>query len=168
VPAVRLSGVRKTFGDVVAVEDLTLDVLPGEFFTMLGPSGSGKTTTLRVIAGFELADAGTVELHGVDVTRSPPYERPLNTVFQDYALFPHMSVTENVAYGLRALQRERAGRHADRDRSPTPDGQAGLLAFALSFDEIVVTTADARHRGIAPGGGRGGRRGMISFIINFN
>ena len=100
-PAVRLGGVRKTYGDVVAVEGLSLEVPAGEFFTMLGPSGSGKTTTLRVIAGFELADAGTVELHGVDVTTSPPYERPVNTVFQDYALFPHMSVGENVAYGLR-------------------------------------------------------------------
>ncbi len=114
-PAVRLVGVRKAFGDVVAVENLTLDVRGGEFFTMLGPSGSGKTTTLRVIAGFELADAGTVELHGVDVTRSPPYQRPLNTVFQDYALFPHMSVLDNVAYGLRVKgvgkreRRERAG-----------------------------------------------------------
>ncbi|HTZ86323.1 MAG TPA: ABC transporter ATP-binding protein [Solirubrobacteraceae bacterium] len=101
VPAVRLIGVRKTFGAVVAIEDLTLDVLAGEFFTMLGPSGSGKTTTLRVIAGFELADTGTVQLHGTDVTRAAPYERPLNTVFQDYALFPHMSVTDNVAYGMR-------------------------------------------------------------------
>ncbi len=118
VPAVRLTGVRKTFGDVVAVEDLTLDVLPGEFFTMLGPSGSGKTTTLRVIAGFELADTGTVELHGVDVTRSPPYERPLNTVFQDYALFPHMSVAENVAYGLRVKGvGRRSGASARRRRS---------------------------------------------------
>jgi putative spermidine/putrescine transport system ATP-binding protein len=114
-PAVRMTGVRKTFGDVVAVADLTLDVRAGEFFTMLGPSGSGKTTTLRVIAGFELADSGRVELHGVDVTDSPPYERPLNTVFQDYALFPHMSVAENVAYGLRVKgvgkreRRQRAG-----------------------------------------------------------
>jgi putative spermidine/putrescine transport system ATP-binding protein len=115
-PAVRLLGVRKTFGDVVAVEGLTLDVLAGEFFTMLGPSGSGKTTTLRVIAGFELADSGTVELHGVDVTRSPPYERPLNTVFQDYALFPHMNVGENVAYGLRVkgvAKRERLRRASE-------------------------------------------------------
>jgi putative spermidine/putrescine transport system ATP-binding protein len=115
-PAVRLTGIRKTFGDVVAVERLTLDVLAGEFFTMLGPSGSGKTTTLRVIAGFELADSGTVELHGVDVTDSPPYERPLNTVFQDYALFPHMSVAENVAYGLRVKgvgKRERSRLAAD-------------------------------------------------------
>jgi putative spermidine/putrescine transport system ATP-binding protein len=114
--AVRLTGVRKTFGDVVAVADLTLDVRAGEFFTMLGPSGSGKTTTLRVIAGFELADAGRVELHGVDVTGSPPYERPLNTVFQDYALFPHMSVADNVAYGLRVKgvgKRERRQRAAE-------------------------------------------------------
>jgi putative spermidine/putrescine transport system ATP-binding protein len=113
-PAVRLSGVRKTFADVVAVEDLTLDVLAGEFFTMLGPSGSGKTTTLRVIAGFERADAGTVQLHGVDVTRRPPYERPLNTVFQDYALFPHMSVADNVAYGLRV---KRIGKRERRERA---------------------------------------------------
>ncbi len=100
-PAVRLVDMRKTYGDVVAVERLSLEVRAGEFFTLLGPSGSGKTTTLRVIAGFELADSGSVELHGVDVTRSAPYERPVNTVFQDYALFPHMSVLENVAYGLR-------------------------------------------------------------------
>src|SRR2546429_6572029 len=85
-PAVRLSGVRKVYGDVVAVQGLSLEVTAGEFFTMLGPSGSGKTTTLRVIAGFELADAGTVHLHGLDVTTSPPFERPVNTVFQDYAL----------------------------------------------------------------------------------
>src|ERR1700751_462679 len=78
-PALRLENVRKTYGVVVAVDGLTLDVRAGEFFTMLGPSGSGKTTTLRVIAGFELADSGTVELHGGDVTRRPPYERPVNT-----------------------------------------------------------------------------------------
>src|ERR1700694_4772403 len=77
--AVRLVEVRKTYGDVIAVERLSLEVLAGEFFTLLGPSGSGKTTTLRVIAGFELADSGRIELHGVDVTDSPPYERPLHT-----------------------------------------------------------------------------------------
>jgi putative spermidine/putrescine transport system ATP-binding protein len=114
--AVRLVEVRKTYGEVVAVERLSLEVIAGEFFTMLGPSGSGKTTTLRVIAGFELPDAGRIELHGVDVTRSPPYERPVNTVFQDYALFPHMSVLENVAYGLRVkgiAKRERTERAAE-------------------------------------------------------
>jgi putative spermidine/putrescine transport system ATP-binding protein len=100
-PAVRLSGIRRTFGDVVAIENLDLDIAEGEFFTMLGPSGSGKTTTLRVIAGFEQPDEGHVELEGVDVTRVPPSERDVNTVFQDYALFPHMTVQENVEYGLR-------------------------------------------------------------------
>jgi putative spermidine/putrescine transport system ATP-binding protein len=100
-PAVRLSGVRRVYGDVVAVAGIYLDIRAGEFFTLLGPSGSGKTTTLRVIAGFERPDAGRVELQGVDVTRLAPSERAVNTVFQDYALFPHMTVVENVEYGLR-------------------------------------------------------------------
>src|SRR3954453_20045994 len=99
--AVRLRGIRRTFGEIVAIENLDLDIAVGEFFTLLGPSGSGKTTTLRVIAGFEQPEAGTVELMGADVTRIPPSERDVNTVFQDYALFPHMTVVENVEYGLR-------------------------------------------------------------------
>ena len=98
---VRLLGIRKTYGDVVAVEHVDLEISPGEFFTLLGPSGSGKTTTLRLIAGFERPDSGRIELSGVDVTNRAPYERDVNTVFQDYALFPHMTVAENVAYGLR-------------------------------------------------------------------
>jgi putative spermidine/putrescine transport system ATP-binding protein len=93
--------VRKTYGEVVAVEHVDLEISPGEFFTLLGPSGSGKTTTLRLIAGFERPDAGRIELSGVDVTNRAPYERDVNTVFQDYALFPHMTIAENVAYGLR-------------------------------------------------------------------
>jgi putative spermidine/putrescine transport system ATP-binding protein len=101
-PAVRLAGVRRSYGDVHAVAGVDLDIAPGEFFTLLGPSGSGKTTTLRLIAGFEQPDAGRIELGGVDVTRTPPYDRDVNTVFQDYALFPHMTVAENIAYGLRA------------------------------------------------------------------
>ena len=120
VAAVRLEGLVKRFGgeagrrvaksggtpvagrsDVVAaVDGVDLEIADGEFFSMLGPSGSGKTTTLRMIAGFELPTEGRVFLHGVDVTRKPPFERDVNTVFQDYALFPHMSVGENVAYGL--------------------------------------------------------------------
>jgi putative spermidine/putrescine transport system ATP-binding protein len=113
---VRLRGVRRTFGDVVAIERLDLDIATGEFFTMLGPSGSGKTTTLRVIAGFERPDAGSVELGGADVTRVAPSERDVNTVFQDYALFPHMTVLENVEYGLRVKgvgKKERRARAAE-------------------------------------------------------
>jgi len=98
---VRLESVRKSYGDVVAVDGVELDVPEGEFFTMLGPSGSGKTTMLRLIAGFESPDEGRVLLKGADVTAQPPYERDVNTVFQDYALFPHMTVGENVAYGLK-------------------------------------------------------------------
>jgi putative spermidine/putrescine transport system ATP-binding protein len=99
--AVRLDGVRKTYGDVVAVEHVDLEIRSDEFFTMLGPSGSGKTTCLRMIAGFERPDGGSVLLNERDVTGVPPYERDVNTVFQDYALFPHMSVHENVEYGLK-------------------------------------------------------------------
>ncbi len=98
---VRGIGLRKTYGEVVAVDGVDLEIQQGEFFTMLGPSGSGKTTTLRLIAGFERPDSGRLELGGVDVTDVPPYARDVNTVFQDYALFPHMSVAQNVEYGLR-------------------------------------------------------------------
>ena len=100
-PAIRLSGLTKTFGTVQAVDHVNLDIAEGEFFSMLGPSGSGKTTVLRLIAGFEQPTSGTVALFGGDVTARPPFDRDVNTVFQDYALFPHMSVLENVAYGLR-------------------------------------------------------------------
>src|SRR5437868_2951797 len=100
-PALRLQGVRKTYGQVVAVAGVDLTVEEGEFFTLLGPSGSGKTTLLRLIAGFERPDTGRIELGGRDVTSTPPYLRDTNTVFQDYALFPHMSVADNIGYGLR-------------------------------------------------------------------
>ena len=99
-PAVRLEGISKHYGDVVAVDGIDLDLRDGEFFSMLGPSGSGKTTTLRMIAGFEQPTAGRILLHGRDVTGIPPFDRDVNTVFQDYALFPHLSVRDNVAYGL--------------------------------------------------------------------
>src|SRR5664279_1657867 len=108
--AVSLRGLRKQFGDVVAVDGIDLDVYEGEFITLLGPSGSGKTTVLRMIAGFELPTAGTVELYGVDVTTRAPFERDVNTVFQDYALFPHMTVLENVAYGLKVKKVSKADR----------------------------------------------------------
>ncbi|HUZ83528.1 MAG TPA: ABC transporter ATP-binding protein [Gaiellales bacterium] len=129
VPAVSLEAVRKTFGDVVAVDRLDLDVRDGEFFAMLGPSGSGKTTTLRMIAGFDLPTAGVVRLHGEDVSRRPPYERDVNTVFQDYALFPHMTVEQNVGYGLmvrrvaRAERRRRVAEALEMVRLPGVGGR---------------------------------------------
>src|SRR3954463_3958017 len=110
--AVTLRGVRKSYGDVDAVAGIDLEIAHGEFFTLLGPSGSGKTTTLRMIAGFELPDSGTVELGGRDVGDLPPYDREVNTVFQDYALFPHMTVGENVEYGLKVRKVPRAERRA--------------------------------------------------------
>jgi putative spermidine/putrescine transport system ATP-binding protein len=107
---VEVLGARKTFGEVVAVNDADLHVPAGQFFTLLGPSGSGKTTILRMIAGFERPDSGVIRLGGVDITNQPPYSRDVNTVFQDYALFPHMTVAENVGYGLRVKRVKRAER----------------------------------------------------------
>ncbi len=108
--AVALEDVEKTFGRVAAVAGLSLDIADGEFFSLLGPSGSGKTTTLRLIAGFERPTRGRIRLHGRDVTDLPPFDRDVNTVFQDYALFPHMSVAENVGYGLMVRRTPRAER----------------------------------------------------------
>ena len=107
--AIRLRGLTRRFGDVVAVNGVDLDVMDGEFLTLLGPSGSGKTTVLRMIAGFERPDEGTIELAGVDVTQVPPFGRDVNTVFQDYALFPHMTVQKNVEYGLKVKKVAIAG-----------------------------------------------------------
>jgi putative spermidine/putrescine transport system ATP-binding protein len=112
-PDISVRELTKRYGDVVAVDRIDLDIPAGEFFTMLGPSGSGKTTTLRMIAGFEIPDEGTIELAGEDVSQLPPYDRPVNTVFQDYALFPHMTVQQNVEYGLMVKKvpaAERRGR----------------------------------------------------------
>ncbi len=114
--AVSLRAVRKSYGTVEAAAGVDLDIGKGEFFTMLGPSGSGKTTLLRIIAGFIPVDSGTVALGGADVTRQPPYARNVNTVFQDYALFPHMSVVENVEYGLRV---KKVPRRERRQRAQT-------------------------------------------------
>ena len=98
---VRLDRVTKRFGDVTAVDDLSLEIERGGFFSLLGPSGCGKTTTLRMIGGFEEPTSGSVHLGGTDVTDLPAYRRNVNTVFQSYALFPHLDVFENVAFGLR-------------------------------------------------------------------
>ena len=109
-PDIRLAGLAKSYGAVEAVRDVDLEIAAGEFFTMLGPSGSGKTTTLRLIAGFERPDDGVVELAGEDVSARPPFARNVNTVFQDYALFPHLTVADNIAYGLRIRKVPKAER----------------------------------------------------------
>jgi putative spermidine/putrescine transport system ATP-binding protein len=112
-----LTNLTKNYGGVVAVAGVDLEIERGEFFTLLGPSGSGKTTTLRMIAGFEDPTSGKIELAGEEVEGVPPYERPVNTVFQDYALFPHMSVGDNVAYGLKIGRVERSERARRRDEA---------------------------------------------------
>jgi putative spermidine/putrescine transport system ATP-binding protein len=147
-PDIRLAGVRKTYGDVKAVDGVDLEIRRGEFFTLLGPSGSGKTTCLRMIAGFERPDEGRIELAGEDVSRLPPAERDVNTVFQDYALFPHMSVGDNVAYGLKVkkvAKAERAQRveealsmvrlegYGDRRPSQLSGGQRQRVALARAL-----------------------------------
>ena len=133
--AVRLEAVHKRFGDVAAVDGVDLDVRDGEFFSMLGPSGSGKTTTLRMIAGFELPTSGRILLHGQDVTTIPPFDRDVNTVFQDYALFPHMTVRDNVGYGLvvrRLPKAERITRVTDALRMVRLEGYEGRKPGQLS------------------------------------
>jgi putative spermidine/putrescine transport system ATP-binding protein len=115
IPAVRFSGVSRYFGEVKAVDRVDLDILDGEFFTMLGPSGSGKTTCLRMIAGFDAPTSGSLQLHGREVSGLPPYERDVNTVFQDYALFPHMTVGQNVGYGLMIKKVAKAERQRQID-----------------------------------------------------
>jgi putative spermidine/putrescine transport system ATP-binding protein len=145
---VTLRGIRKTFGSTVAVDGVDLEVADGEFFAMLGPSGSGKTTVLRMIAGFEQPTEGSVLLGGVDVTAVPPHRRDVTTVFQDYALFPHMSLRDNVEYGLRtrgvakAERRRRAGdalamvrldHLADRKPAQLSGGQRQRVALARSL-----------------------------------
>jgi putative spermidine/putrescine transport system ATP-binding protein len=122
--AVHVSGLRKRYGDVVALAGVDLVIGAGEFFTLLGPSGSGKTTLLRLIAGFERPDAGRIELGGTDVTRVPPYSRNVNTVFQDYALFPHMTVAQNIEYGLRIR------RVAKADRREKVDGALEMVRLS--------------------------------------
>jgi putative spermidine/putrescine transport system ATP-binding protein len=146
--AIELVHLRKEFGDVVAVDSVDLDIRHGEFFSMLGPSGSGKTTVLRMIAGFEVPTAGAVLLEGREVSHLAPYDRDVNTVFQDYALFPHMDVRENVEYGLRvkgvgkaerrrraveALASVRLSDYGDRRPNQLSGGQRQRVALARAL-----------------------------------
>src|SRR5829696_8230974 len=147
-PSVELAGVTKRFGEVVAVDDLSLQLGAGEFFTLLGPSGCGKTTTLRMVAGFETPTEGTIRIDGTDVESEPPHRRPTNTVFQSYALFPHLSVADNVAFGLKrkkvakqeiskrvAAELERVGLSAEAGRRPAQlsGGQQQRVALARAL-----------------------------------
>jgi putative spermidine/putrescine transport system ATP-binding protein len=134
-PAVDLRALTKSYGEVAAVRGVDLSIAKGEFFSLLGPSGSGKTTTLRMIAGFEMPTSGTILLDGMDVTNVPPYARDVNTVFQDYALFPHMDVGSNVAYGLairKVPSSERASRVAEALRMVRLDGYENRRPAQLS------------------------------------
>jgi putative spermidine/putrescine transport system ATP-binding protein len=115
MPAIRFDDVSRHFGDVKAVDRANLEIQDGEFFSMLGPSGSGKTTCLRMIAGFDRPTAGNIFLYGKDVSNLPPYERDVNTVFQDYALFPHMTIADNIAYGLMVKGVSKAERYQQVD-----------------------------------------------------
>ena len=146
--AVQLVAVRKTFGDVIAVDNVDLSIDDGEFFSLLGPSGSGKTTVLRMIAGFDEPTAGAILIDGRDVTRVPPYDRDVNTVFQDYALFPHMTVQQNVEYGLKVkgigkderrrratemLESVRLGDYGKRKPTQLSGGQRQRVALARAL-----------------------------------
>jgi putative spermidine/putrescine transport system ATP-binding protein len=148
VALVEIRGLSKSFGEVKAVAGVDLDINAGEFITLLGPSGSGKTTVLRMIAGFEDPDAGTINLNGEDITHLPPYDRDVNTVFQDYALFPHMDVITNIEYGLRvkkvskeerrkkaleALEQVRLSGYEKRKPSQLSGGQRQRVALARAL-----------------------------------
>jgi len=147
---VRLVGVRKAYGEVIAVDGVDVEIRRGEFFTMLGPSGSGKTTCLRMIAGFVRPDEGRIELAGSDVTGLPPHERDVNTVFQDYALFPHMSVGQNVEYGLKVK------------RVPTPDRRERVTQ-AL---EMVRLSGFEKRRPSQLSGGQRQRVALARALVN--
>jgi spermidine/putrescine transport system ATP-binding protein len=149
-PSVELSDVTKRFDELVAVDDVSLQLASGEFFTLLGPSGCGKTTTLRMVAGFEQPTAGEIKIEGADVAGLPPHKRPTNTVFQSYALFPHMSVEDNVAFGLK--------------RKKVP--KAEIAKRVKAELERVGLTAEARRRPAQLSGGQQQRVALARALVN--
>jgi spermidine/putrescine transport system ATP-binding protein len=150
VPEIRLSELTKRFADVTAVDGVSLDIAPGEFFSLLGPSGCGKTTTLRMIGGFELPTDGRIELRGADITHEPPERRPVNMVFQNYALFPHLCVFDNVAFGLR--------------RRKVPDAEVRQRVGATL--ELVRLTGFDRRRPDQLSGGQQQRVALARALVN--
>jgi spermidine/putrescine transport system ATP-binding protein len=150
VPSVELRSVSKRFGALLAVDDLSLELAGGEFFTLLGPSGCGKTTTLRVIAGFEQPSEGEIKIEGADVASLPPHRRPTNTVFQSYALFPHLSVRDNVAFGLK--------------RKRVPKGEIASRVEA-ELERVGLST-EARRRPAQLSGGQQQRVALARALVN--
>ena len=159
MPLLRIDGVAKQFGTVRAVDRLSLDIRAGEFFALLGPSGCGKTTLLRMLAGFETPDEGRILLDGNDIAQVLPHQRPVNMMFQNYALFPHLSVRDNIAFGLK-----RARHAARRDRDPRRgDGGAGQARGAGEAQARPAFRRPAAARGAgalagAPAAGAAARR----------
>ena len=152
--AIRFSAVTKQFGSVKAVDDLSLEIVDGEFFSMLGPSGSGKTTCLRMIAGFEQPTAGSITLHDKEMAGVPPYERDVNTVFQDYALFPHMTVEDNIGYGLmirkapKAERRKRVQEMLELVRLPDVGKRKPSQLSGGQRQRIALSRALINHRAV--------------------
>ena len=180
-----ISNLKKTFGSQTAVHDFQMNIERGEFVTFLGPSGCGKTTTLRMIAGFEVPDEGEIFIQGKRMEHTPPYQRPVNTVFQSYALFQHMSVEENIAFGLRVrhvgreeiarkvetmLDLTRLGAHRHKVPSQLSGGQRQRVAVAralvikpdaMLFDELMEIIVSAKEEWI------GGQAAHLLFVARF-
>ncbi|HSF80707.1 MAG TPA: ABC transporter ATP-binding protein [Anaerolineales bacterium] len=150
-PAISFVHVSRHFGEVKAVDDISLEIMDGEFFTLLGPSGSGKTTSLRMVAGFERPTSGEIYLLGVNVSQLPPYERAVNTVFQDYALFPHMTVAENISYGLmikkvpKAERMRRADEMLDMVQLPNLGGRKPSQLSGGQRQRVALARALINH-----------------------
>ena len=148
---IEIDHVSKRFGEFVGVEDACFSIAPGEFFSLLGPSGCGKTTTLRMIAGFETPSAGALRLEGVDVSRTPPYKRNVNTVFQHYALFPHMTVWDNVAFGPRSQKL----------------GKAEVARRVDELIEVVRLTEFTKRKPAQLSGGQQQRVALARALVNY-